>query len=373
MILKPLKYFLVLITVAANILCQAQAQDYSVTDLGTFGGTTNYVTGINNAGQVVGYSSTWTSLGTVSNAYLYSNGSMTALGTLGGTNSMAEGINDAGQVVGSSYTTGNTNSHAFLYSSGNMTDLGTLGGGNSNAAAINNTGQIVGDSYSSIRDSYGTPVDHAFVYSNGVMTDLGTLGGGSSFASAINGAGQVVGASYTTSNFGVQAFEYSNGTMSPLGPLGALSASGSVPHAINNSGQIVGGHGHAFLYSNGIMNDLGTLGGGLSTAYGINSNGLIVGQANGAGPGLGIPYAFLYSNGTMTNLAGIKLADGGYLNNATGINDAGQIVAMDSLGHGYILTPVPEPGEWLLMLMGLGMIGFISTCRKNQGASLSLA
>lgn len=360
---KSLMYVALLLGIVASFSDDAQAQDFIVTDLGTFGGTTNYVTGINNAGQVVGYSSSWTPSGSINKSYLYSNGDMTVLGTLGGRSSGALGINNAGQVVGFSNVVGDIYSHAFVYSNGVMTDLGTLGGGNSTATAINDLGQIVGDSYSSIRDQYGTPEDHAFLYSGGIMSDLGTLGGGNSSARGINNAGQIVGASYTTSNFGVQAFVYSNGLMNPIGPLGALSASGSTAYDINDAGQLVGGNGHAFLYNNN-MTDLGTLGGRYSVAFGVNSSGQIVGQANGAGPGSGIPYAFLYSEGNMINLAGIQLPDGSYLSSATGINDIGQIIATDTLGHGYILTPVPEPDNYAMLIAGLGLMGFVA--RRKQ-------
>ena len=70
--------------------------------------------------------------------------SITGLGTLGGTLSNAYGINNSGQIVGDSVISNNNTSHAFLYSGGVMTDLGTLGGTFSTAVGINDNGQIVG-------------------------------------------------------------------------------------------------------------------------------------------------------------------------------------------------------------------------------------
>jgi probable HAF family extracellular repeat protein len=103
------------------------APEYTITDLGTLGGENSTALGINDAGQVVGYSDT--SFGT-QDAFLWSNGVMTDLGTLGGTLSEATDINDSGEIVGFSYTS-DGDAHPFLYTaSGGMMDLGTLGGSN---------------------------------------------------------------------------------------------------------------------------------------------------------------------------------------------------------------------------------------------------
>ena len=97
---------------------------------------------------------------------------MTDLGTLGGGYSVAHGINDAGQVVGDSTTAAGVN-HAFITGPNGvgMTDLGTLGGGDSFAFGINDAGQVVGWSDTAAGDF------HAFITGpNGVgMTDLNSL------------------------------------------------------------------------------------------------------------------------------------------------------------------------------------------------------
>ena len=85
---------------------------YSVTDLGTLGGTYIYASGINNAGQVVGHCTTNGANGM--HAFLYANGVMSDLGTLGGSNSYGFGINDSGQVVGMSYN-GSGEADAYIY------------------------------------------------------------------------------------------------------------------------------------------------------------------------------------------------------------------------------------------------------------------
>jgi probable HAF family extracellular repeat protein len=308
---------------------------WTVTDLGTLGGSMSSGYGMNAAGQVTGYS--YTAGNAAYRSFSYSNGTMADLGTLGGTYSIGQGINAAGQVTGFASTTANAAQHAFLYSNGAMTDLGTLGGTYSYGQGINAAGQVAG-----YANTAGNAAYHAYLYSNGAMTDLGTLGGTYSYGYGINAAGQVTGLSQTTANAASHAFLYSNGTTTDLGTLGGTS---SVGQGINAAGQVTGyasttGNAatHAFLNSYGTMTDLGTLGGTNSYGNGINAAGQVTGQAYTTGNAA--YHAFLYSNGTMTDLNTFNgvVGSGVTLTSAQAINDAGQIVATGSNNHAQLLT-----------------------------------
>jgi probable HAF family extracellular repeat protein/parallel beta-helix repeat protein len=197
------------------------------------------------------------------------------LETLGGARSRAYGINEGGQVVGYSETAGG-GQHAFLWDQKiGMIDLGMLGGNQSTAYAINNLGQVVG----SARTSSGEL--HAFLWEKGGMSDLGVLVGGvCTEAKAINDAGQVVGEARTseTNHTWKRAFLWENGAMADLGVL--EGAWWSVAAGINIRGQVAGTSGdRAFLWDN--TNNMVDLMGVQSWSTGISDAGEVVLHSGG--------------------------------------------------------------------------------------------
>ncbi|MBC7929317.1 MAG: hypothetical protein H7Z38_02020 [Rubrivivax sp.] len=348
---------------------QAQAVvTYTVTDLGTLGGTQSKAHGIDNCGRVVGESPTANSSGNP-HPFFWSDGQLTDIEPfVGGSSGSAQALNGVGFAAGhASDAAGNT--HPFIWSSANgqKTDLGTLSGGSIAVGNdINDSNQIVGVSETG---TGGTLANLGFIWqpSTGTMQSIGAFPGGStSVANGINNAGQVVGTAQVPSGKH-HAFVLTDGTMLDLGTL--ENSGTSIAHKINDAGQVVGhsdlfftgagGPKRAFIWSPtlGMMN-MGTLGGD-SSAFDINNSGQAVGASDTA---TGVSHAFIYTqaSGIMSDLND-SLAPGSNwtLSEARSINDRGQIVGFginhDGKLHAFLLTPsnagpspcnlTPERGE----------------------------
>ena len=319
---------LIAATAAPAIPAAAATSTYTMTDLGSLGYGVSRGFGINAGGEVVGQSYTNKTVtfpcgrhictAHISHPFSWTAGKMTDLGTLGGISSQAAAVNRGGDIVGGS------NGDAFLVHNGKMTDLGPGA-----ATGINDFGEIAG----------GTSCCHAFVISGGKQTtlpDLSRYGGGLSSASGINNNHQIVGGSDNAQGYG-HAVLWTNGTITDLGTLGGTQ---SAAYAINDLGQVTGwAHTaseatHVFLYSGGKMTDLGTF--GLDpVGEAINNHGVIVGQSGNG--------AWIWSGGTFQNLNTLIPPGSGFtLDNATAINDNGQIVAngynAQGQEHAFLLT-----------------------------------
>jgi len=347
------------------------------------------------------------------------NWTLTDLGTLGGSETFADSINDLGQVVGMSRLAGDTDTHAIFYDNGVMQDLAPINSGDIRASfrlGLNNVGRIVsgvvvGDAYypaiynrqsgetttlgslgstsgftgvaTAINDSgvavgvsyLNSGVRHAFVYRNGAMSDLGSLGGYSG-ALSINSSGAAVGFSSDSANGFGRAVIWANNSI-----LDISNGFESQARGINDFGQVVGetltptGTHEAFLWSNGTSENLGTLAAGRSSdAFSINNEGNVVGTAevissitfetNPISGKITITtnyqnHAFLYSNGSMLDLNSVISTNSGWeLYYAFGINNSDQVLGWGSMDGGdhirSFILQVPEPGEptFLTLLAG---------------------
>jgi uncharacterized membrane protein len=223
---------------------------------------------------------------------------ITDLGTLGGTFSGAVGIDNRGLVSGDSTQPGDSVIHGFFWEKGVMTDLKTLRGPNSNAPEAwppNNRGDVAGFSDTLIPDpndenfcvilgDFPNPYTCVpFVWRDGVMTALPTLGGNNGSALAINNRGEIAGVAETN---------IPDPTCTPPlvlhfepviwrnGPQQLPTVHGDpdgLIQGINDQGQAVGFTGscfpvHAVLWEKGKATDLGT-GAVFNIAFGINNRG----------------------------------------------------------------------------------------------------
>ena len=350
------------------------AATYTITEIRTVNGfaTQTHPSAINNNGHIVGVAYSGANNSFPYHAFLYSNGSIQDLQTLGGTNSAATGINQSGQIVGYSDlpdSGGNPGpTQAFLYDGAGMQSLGSLvAGGTSHGSGINNFGQAVGDSLAA-GVSNNIPTKNVFLFSGGTMHDLGNLDSPGTRATApwdINDTGQIAGTYFLADNRN-HAFIYASGVLQDLGTLGG---SNSNAVAINNGGQATGsadlggGISHAFLFD-GTMHDLGSLGTGNSNAKGLNNIGHVVGSSVVSGT----THAFLSAGGLMLDLNTLIAPNSGWvLNSANAINDHGEITGtgiFDGQPRAYLLTPVPEPSSFVLG--ALGLIGFAAWGRRQK-------
>ena len=261
------------------------------------------------------------------------------------------GINNAGQIVGGTQVP----ARAFVGSGGIFTPLSFSEGTSTSAFDINNNGAVVGSYFD------GTNPTQGFRYDGTTYTTINNVGGGFLQASGINDTGHVVGtlaAPGVTLNSQQGFLLHPNGTFSIIAVPGATFTDAM---GINNAGQIVGRFRDAglvergFLYSGGGFTTISVPGSLWTNASGINSAGDIVGSFHDGTTIRG----FHYSN----NLFSIINPESSVLTYAAGINDAGQIVGTfySPTGgyHGFVEAPVPVPAAFLLFATGFSLLSLV--------------
>jgi probable HAF family extracellular repeat protein len=359
------------VTIATSTL--TFAQQYTITPLNHLGGATeSRAMGINNLGQIVGF--TVDAGGNSHAATWQSSGSGNLLPVLSQTNPISEAyrINNAGQIVGKARNDSNA-SHAAYWAGGGLTDIGVIGGATSFANDINEAGVVAGSS-DATRGSVAftwTPGGGFVNYGNFNTADAQQRAG----FNGINDTGTLVGTAYRLlSPF--KAIKATAGVLSvtEISPPGQFSTGMGL--AVNDAGTMVGfqnpgsGSAHAAIFAgNGGFQDLGALGLTDSQASDINQGGMIVGHAFGDdGSGNFLAKSFVYDNGVMTDLLTLIAPGSGWseLFQANGVNDLSQIVGAGVFNgeiRGYVMTPVPEPAG--VAMVGLLLSSYVALRRRS--------
>ena len=341
---------------------------YRVTVLDSLPGTTScYGAALNDAGVVAGSCVGPSGNYSDSMAVVWHAGVPSSLGRLpAGHYSWGTAINSLGTVVGDG-DTGDFRPEGFITTAAGLLDYDPIGGGNIRSIGITDGGVIFGNMTKSLSGNTSSwnvmmwtqDPGHPDRYRETVLPKLhGTdkrFDG--VYALASNKLGQVVGW-VTTDVIGQMGGFWNNDAAHTVVALPRLPGAwnSSIAEAVNDLGQAAGygptadNHMHAVVWANDAahsVSDLGTLpGDDQSAASGINTAGQVIGVSSLGFPATSVR-AFVYREGTMYDLAAqVDPADGTWaISQAIAINNAGQIVAYatrDGVVSPIVLTPAVQ-------------------------------
>lgn len=298
-----------------------------VQDLGNLGGPYAFAVGLNDNGQVVGYSTT-DETNAVTHAFAWDKGTgMIDLGALPGQNrSLAFANNNRGEVVGAVDT-----AVRWTLARG-LENLGTLGGRFAGATAINDAGIIAGWS----EPAGNTKTVHAFVWTKDTdMTDIHLPGiEGFSLPFAVSGGGQVTGWSAFPGTEQHAFLWTREGGMLDIGassPPGTISPGLAMSRNGRHVAGSVGGHAMAWSQDTGMV-DLGTFGGRTSRSFDVNNRGQVVGSAD-ISPTRAHAFVWTAADGLVDLNDRLRDAPPGLeLISAVAVSDNGSIVVYSNQG-----------------------------------------
>jgi probable HAF family extracellular repeat protein len=330
---------------------------YTITDLGTLGGSESGAHAINNSGQIVGWSDKGGASGDLlhTDAFLWQEGKMRALSLASDERFFpaAFAINDRGQILihaepharGLAELSIQVPSYTLLWEKGEVKEFHLF-----TPSGLNNKGQVVGSA-----TPKGASWPQPAIWEAGQVRFLAMpVGTQNALGHGINDLGEVAGV-WSRKDVQGRAFVFRGDRRISLDTPAGFE--GAHAHCVNNKGQVVvwawpdNGHASAFLWqpapndrsgkgdSAGKWVNLGGLGDleeGDHWAYGLNNLGQVVGSSNGR--------AFLWSEGRIADLNTLIVPKSSWvLHEARGINDRGQICGNGTFNgerRAFLLTPM---------------------------------
>ncbi len=186
-------------------------------------------TGINNSGQMVGFSGVSDYAITNPDSWVFGPGGFSNFVVPHSQSTFANAISDDGQIVGYYVDkTRNGGMHGFLDAGGAFTTLDQPGAIDTDLLGINDSGQIVGRS--SLGGFLYTPGTNG---NPGTFTPITTPSGGAAYVTAINNNGQMVG--YFSDAGAFHGFVYDGTNFTAF----ALPATDALPTSINDAGDVL--------------------------------------------------------------------------------------------------------------------------------------
>lgn len=272
-------------------------------------------------------------------------------------------INDSGQVSG--FFGDGTTYRPFLKMGGSFATLDVPGSywGTSwhpyGAYSISNNGLVA------ISSTGGDHQGYVYSISAGTYAPVPSPASArSAYVLGINDAGNVSGF-FGNSSGTYSGYTYSSGTLTTFSVPGAAN---TFAFGINNSGQIAGfysdggGVNHGFLYSAGSFITIDVPGARYTQPFGVNDAGQVSGFF---GDDLGRTHGFIETRGQFITFD----VPGATHTLGFGLNNVGQVTGYynDISGqHGLVATPVPEPETYAMLLLGLGLLGVMSSRMKHS-------